>query len=268
MSTTRAPGPMSGPAGLFGRRASSAHPSRRAPGDGTGVDHHHRDIQAGAARAAVFGMQDGLLTNVSVVLGVVGASPGPAVIRLVGVVGLVAGAFSMAAGEFSSMRFQRALFQRELELERHEIDHRPEGERRELVHIYEKRGIEPAVARQLATEMMRTPEIALETHAREELGINPGSLGNPVQAAASSFVTFALGALVPLVPWFFSRGTVAILGSIILGAVAAFALGAAKGLSARGVWWRWGVAQLATVAAVAAILYGIGTAVGVGTGIH
>lgn len=268
MATTRAPRRTGGPAGLFGRKVSPAHPARRSGADGTTVDHHHRDVQAGGARAAVFGMQDGLLTNVALVLGSAGANPGPAVVRLVGVLGLVAGAFSMGAGEFSSMRFQRELFQRELDLERHEIDHRPEGERRELVHIYEKRGIDPTVARTLADEMMRTPELALETHAREELGINPGSLGNPVQAATTSFVTFALGALVPLVPWFFTRGSVAIAVSIALGTVAAFSLGAAQGLFTRRSWWRWGFVQLAVSAVVAAVLYGVGAGIGAGTGLH
>jgi vacuolar iron transporter family protein len=231
------------------------------------VPEHHRDVQAGGARAAVFGMQDGLLTNVGLVLGTAGASPGPAVIRLVGVVGLIAGAFSMAAGEYRSMSFQRALFQRELDLERHEIDHRPTAERRELVHIYERRGVDPAVARQLADEMMRTPELALETHAREELGIDPGSLGNPVEAALSSFVTFAVGALVPLVPWFVARGTAATLASIVLSALAAFSLGAVQGFFARRAWWRWGVEQLLFSAVVAAVLYGVGAAVGVGAGL-
>ena len=128
-------------------------------------------------------------------------------VRLAGVAGLVAGAFSMAAGEYVSMQAQRELFQRELELENHEIRTRPEGERRELVRIYESRGVEPDVAGHLASEMMRTPELALETHAREELGINPTALGSPVKAGASSFATFALGALVPLIPWLVTRGT-------------------------------------------------------------
>jgi len=232
------------------------------------AEHHHRDIRGGGARAAVFGMQDGLLTNVSLVLGVAGANPGPGVVRLVGVVGLIAGAFSMASGEFSSMRFQRALLQRELDLERHEIDHRPEGERRELVHIYERRGVDPAVARRLADEMMRTPELALETHAREELGIDPGSLGNPVQAAAWSFVTFAVGAFLPIVPWFVTRGGAATLASVILGAVAAFSLGVAKGVFARRPWWRSGLSQLLMVAVVASILYGVGAGVGLGAGLR
>ena len=119
-------------------------------------------------------------------------------VRLAGIALLIAGAFSMASGEWTSMSAQRELLERELAMEKHEIRHRPEGERRELVGIYEKRGVDPTVARTLADEMMRTPELALETHAREELGIDPAALGRPLQAAVSSFATFALGALIPL----------------------------------------------------------------------
>jgi len=247
---------------LLGRRASTAHPARRSTVDGSAVDHQHRNVQGGGARAAVFGMTDGLVSNLCLVLGFAGANPGPGVVRLAGIAGLIAGAFSMASGEYVSMQAQRELFERELALERHEIDHRPEGERRELVHIYEKRGVDPTVARKLADEMMRTPELALETHAREELGIDPGSLGRPLQAAVSSFVTFAVGALVPLLPWLFSRGNSAVVASIVLGALAALAVGAAVAVFTRRSWWRSALRQLAISAAAAAVTYGVGAAVG------
>ena len=226
-------------------------------------DHHHRNLRGGGARAAVFGVSDGLVTNVCLVLGFAGASPGPTVVRLAGVAGLIAGAFSMAAGEYVSMQAQRELFQRELALERHELSQRPEGERRELVRIYENRGVEPDVASTLATEMMRTPELALETHAREELGIDPGSLGNPIQAAVSSFATFALGALIPLVPWLVTRGGAAIVASVIAGAVAAVAVGAAVAVFTNRPRWQSAIRQLCILAAVAAVTYGVGAAVGV-----
>ncbi|HTZ08677.1 MAG TPA: VIT1/CCC1 transporter family protein [Acidimicrobiales bacterium] len=255
----------SGPRGR--RLVAPEHPSRRST-DVPGADHHHRNVQGGGARAAVFGMQDGLLTNVALVLGSAGANPGPGVVRLVGVLGLVAGAFSMGAGEYTSMQFQRELLQRELDLERHEIDHRPEGERRELIHIYERRGVDPTVASELASEMMRTPELALETHAREELGIDPAALGSPVQASVASFVSFAVGALVPLVPWFFSRGVGATVASVALGAAAALALGAARGVVARQPWVRSALRQLAMSAVVAAVLYGVGAGVGTGAGLR
>jgi len=214
----------------------------------------------------VFGVSDGLVTNVSLILGMAGADPGPGVVRLAGVAGLIAGAFSMASGEYLSMRAQKELFERELALERHEIDHRPEGERRELVRIYENRGVEPSVARQLASEMMRTPELALETHAREELGIDPGALGRPVQAAASSFATFALGALVPLLPWLITRGTGATIASIVLGAVAALAVGAALAVFTERSWWRSALRLLLFSSVAAAVTYGVGSAIG--TSLH
>src|SRR5438105_8181893 len=188
-------------------------------------EHHHRDIQGGAARAAVFGVSDGLTTNVSLILGVAGATTGPSFVRLAGLAGLVAGAFSMASGEYISMRAQAELLQRELDIERHEIHRRPDNERRELAAIYRSRGVEPDVADEMAKEMMRDPELALETHAREELGINPSELGSPVQAATSSFVAFSIGAVIPLLPWFFTRGGAGVAISMALGAVAALAIG-------------------------------------------
>jgi len=211
----------------------------------------------------VFGVSDGLVTNVSLVLGMAGANAGGSIVRLAGLAGLIGGAFSMAAGEYVSMRAQAELLQRELALERDEIQRRPEGERRELVHIYESRGIASAVAAQLAEEMMRTPELALDTHAREELGVDPSALGSPLQAGASSFVTFALGALLPLLPWLFIAGSGATIASIVIGAVAAVVVGAALALFTERQWW-WSAGRQLLIAGVAAgVTYGIGTALGV-----
>ncbi|MGH9017118.1 MAG: VIT1/CCC1 transporter family protein [Acidimicrobiales bacterium] len=235
----------------------------RHPASAHQPDHHHRAIQGGSARAAVFGVSDGLVTNVSLILGIAGAHPAAGVVRLAGVAGLVAGAVSMGAGEYVSMRAQTELFKRELELENHEIRTRPEGERRELVRIYESRGVKPDVAGHLASEMMRTPELALETHAREELGINPGALGSPFKAAASSFTAFALGAVVPLVPWLISRGAAATVASVVAAAVAAVLVGAALAAFTRRPWWWSAARQLAIAALAAAVTYGIGSAVGV-----
>jgi VIT1/CCC1 family predicted Fe2+/Mn2+ transporter len=235
----------------------------RHPSGGPQPDHHHRAVQGGSARAAVFGVSDGLVTNVSLILGIAGAHPAGGVVRLAGVAGLVAGAFSMASGEYVSMRAQTELFERELALENHEIRTRPEGERRELVRIYESRGVEPEVAGHLASEMMRTPELALETHAREELGINPSALGSPIKAAGSSFATFALGALLPLIPWLVTRGTTAELASVVVGAVAAVAVGVALAAFTRRPWWWSALRQLALSAAAAGMAFGIGTAMGV-----
>ena len=193
---------------------------RVAPFDESGGEHrlphersHHRDLQGGAARAAVFGISDGLLTNISLILGVAGANPIPSVVLLAGLAGLVAGAFSMAAGEYVSMAAQSELLQRELEIERRELERHPEDETRELAAVYRLRGVAEADARRVAEAIMSNPEVALEVHAREELGLQPGKTGNPWQAAGSSFVMFAIGAIIPLLPWFFTSGTSAALAS-------------------------------------------------------
>src|SRR5438874_80727 len=192
-------------------RRSQTHPvhqpAPRRAGDQLVDDHHHRDVQGGAARAAVFGVSDGLVSNVSLILG-------------------VAGAFSMAAGEYVSMRAQTELLERELELERREIRRRPENERRELAAIYRSRGVDASMADELATELMRDPEMALETHAREELGIDPGSLGSPMGASMSSFLAFCVGGVIPLMPWFFTKGSSAVVLSVAFGAIAAIIVGA------------------------------------------
>ena len=229
-------------------------------------EHHHRDVQSGGARAAVFGVSDGLVTNVSLILGVAGAHPGGSVVRLTGLAGMVAGAFSMAAGEYVSMQAQRELFQRELEIERQALRKSPESERRELAAIYEGRGIEPELARELAGRMMRDPDLALETHAREELGITPSRLGSPVTAAALSFCTFALGALLPLIPWLFSSGTGAIVASVVIGAIAALVVGAAIGVFTGRPVARSALRQLALASLAAGVTYGIGRLVGVSGG--
>lgn len=226
------------------------------------MDHHHRDVQAGGARAAVFGISDGLVTNVSLILGVAGAHPAGTVVRLTGLAGMVAGAFSMAAGEYVSMQAQRELLQRELEVERQALRHDPETEQRELAAIYVDRGVEPAMARELAGRMMRDPDVALETHAREELGISPSRLGSPLQAAASSFVTFALGALLPLLPWLVTSGTAAVLATVVVGAVASLAVGAVLGAFTGRSVARSAGRQLLLAAMAAAVTYGIGRLVG------
>ncbi len=223
---------------------------------------HHRDVQGGAPRAAVFGASDGLLTNVSLILGVAGANPAAGVVRLAGLAGLVAGAFSMAAGEFVSMSAQRELIEREVAIEREELRRHPESEHRELVALYVSRGVPRDAAEQVATALSKDPELALEVHSREELGVNPGSTGSPMAAATSSFAAFALGALIPLVPWFFGGGNAAVLASIILGAIAAVAVGAAVAYFTGRSYVRTALRQLAIAIVVAAVTYGIGHLVG------
>jgi len=162
------------------------------------------------------------------------------------------------------MRAQSELMERELDVERRAILADPEDERRELAALYRSRGIEPDLADELSGKMMRNPDLALETHAREELGFTPGQTGKPVQAAASSFVMFAIGALVPLLPWLFTTGTPALLWSIGLAAVASFVVGTALSFFT-GRSWLWSATrQLLISAAAASVTYSIGHLVGTG----
>ncbi len=230
-------------------------------------EHRHRDIRGGSARAAVFGMSDGLVSNASLVLGIDGAHPAAAVVRLAGLAGLLGGALSMAAGEYVSMRAQAELFERELDVERAEIRRSPDGERRELALIYERRGVARDAAEGLAAQMMATPERALEAHAREELGIDPGELGSPVAAALASFASFAVGAFVPLAAFLVLAGSTATLLAVGLSAAAATAVGVTLALFTGRPWWISGLRQLALCSAAAAVTFGVGAAVGHGGGI-
>lgn len=226
-------------------------------------EHHHRNVQGGSARAAMFGVSDGLVSNIALVLGVAGAGPAPAVVRLAGLVGLIGGAFSMAAGEYVSMKAQAELLEAELAMEREEIAKNPEDERRELAQIYRSRGISPDVANQLASEMMRDPDLALEAHAREELGIDPDELGQPMGAALSSFGSFAIGAAVPLFPWFFGGGTAATLASLIAGIAAALVVGVILSRYTGRSAFRSAFRQLVIAVLAAGVPYSVGTLFGV-----
>ena len=218
----------------------------------------------GGARAAVFGVSDGLVTNISLVLGMAGANPGGSIVRLAGVAGLIAGSFSMAAGEYLSMTAQRELMERELDVERRALERHPKGEAAELRSMYVRRGIDPVVAEDMANQVMQDPELALETHAREEMGISMDRLGSPWQAAFASFVTFALGAFIPLLPWLIGSGTAAIVGSIVLGAVAAVAVGVVLASFTERSKLASALRQLAVTAVAAGVTYGVGKAIGTG----
>jgi vacuolar iron transporter family protein len=230
------------------------------------IDHKHRDLRGGGARAAVFGFSDGLVTNVSLILGIAGAHPAGTFVRLAGIAGMVAGSFSMAAGEYVSMQAQRELFQRELNVERRALKESPVAESAELVEIYKQRGIDAEVARDLVDEVMQDPELALETHAREELGIDPSALGLPLEAAGASFGAFAAGAFVPLLPWLLTSGSAAIISSVAAAAIAALASGALLGAVSGRSKWRSALRQLAIGTVAAAVTYGVGRLVGLGTG--
>jgi VIT1/CCC1 family predicted Fe2+/Mn2+ transporter len=207
-------------------------------------------------------VSDGLVTNVSLILGVAGANASPGSVRLTGLAGLLAGAFSMAAGEYVSMRAQRELLERELEMERIELRRSPLAEQAELAQLYESRGVDPAIAGTMAEEMMRTPELALQTHAREELGVDPESLGSPYQAAGSSAASFAIGAIVPLLPWFVTQGLVAVIASLVLGALAAIGIGVGLARFTGRSWVHAALRQLLVTVSAAAVTFGVGKFLG------
>jgi VIT1/CCC1 family predicted Fe2+/Mn2+ transporter len=206
---------------------SHAAPGHPAPTSIQDMASRHRGMgTSGNLRAAVFGVNDGLMSNLSLILGVAGASSNSSIILLSGVAGLLAGAFSMAAGEFVSVRSQREMYEYQIGLERRELDQYPEEEAEELALIYAAKGMPKDKALELARKIISDPETALDTLAREELGLNPEELGSPWGAASSSFASFGIGALIPLLPFLLSTGTTALLGSIALTAVSLFGVGA------------------------------------------
>lgn len=195
------------------------------------IGRRHRGAGVGGnLRAAVFGVNDGLVSNASLILGVAGASSDPKIILLSGIAGLLAGAFSMAAGEFVSVRSQREMFEYQIGLEREELKEYPLEEAEELALIYEAKGLAEAEARDLATKLIGDPERALDTLAREELGLNPDELGSPWGAAFFSFFSFAAGALVPLLPFLFFAGPASLTTLIGLTGASLFLVGAALSL--------------------------------------
>jgi VIT1/CCC1 family predicted Fe2+/Mn2+ transporter len=190
---------------------------------------HQNGAAGNALRAGVFGINDGLVSNAALIYGVAGAAPEPSIIVLTGVAGLLAGAFSMASGEYVSVRSQREMFEYQIGLERDELDEYPQEEAAELALIYAAKGMDPAEARRLADTLMQDPERALDTLAREELGLNPDDLGSPWVAAVSSFSAFTAGAALPLLPFLFEMNR-ALTASIALTAVGLFAVGASMSL--------------------------------------
>jgi VIT1/CCC1 family predicted Fe2+/Mn2+ transporter len=220
--------------------------------------------KSGALRAAIFGANDGLVSNLSLIMGVTGASVSNRIVLLAGVAGLLAGAFSMAAGEYISMRVQRELFERLLHIEAHELATEPEEEHEELRMIYERKGFPPHLARQVTEVVMQDPQIALETHAREELGLDPDELGSPWAAATSSFGTFSVGAAVPLLPFVFGSGHAAVVAAIVASGVVLGSIGAAMSALTGRSALRSGLRMLMVGGAAAAITFGVGRLLHVG----
>ncbi|MET0920835.1 MAG: VIT1/CCC1 transporter family protein [Acidimicrobiia bacterium] len=222
---------------------------------------HHAGV-GGMLRAAVFGVNDGLVSNFSLVMGVSGGTHDNSIVVLAGIAGLVAGAFSMASGEWISVRSQRELYENELRIESEELAAFPEEERDELELIYRAKGVTPEAAKALVATIMEKGDVALDTLAREELGLDPAKLGSPWVAAISSFLAFGLGALLPLIPFFFASGTTAIVVSAVLSLSALFAAGATTSVFTGRHAGRAGLRMALIGAAVAVVTYGIGSLVG------
>lgn len=218
----------------------------------------HLGGRSGSLRAAVFGMSDGLVSNLALILGVAGSGVHSNVVVVAGVAGLLAGAFSMGVGEYISMRIQREIFEHTLSVESAELELLPEQEQAELVEIYVAKGIPRETAVDVAAALMADPVKALDVHAREELGLDPGELGSPMGAALSSFGTFSIGAIVPLLPYVFGSGTAAFVGAIVAGAVALGLVGGGMAaLTRRSVpFGAFRLLALGTVTATATFLIG------------
>jgi VIT1/CCC1 family predicted Fe2+/Mn2+ transporter len=223
----------------------------------------HREVAGGLARAAVFGMSDGLMSNVLLVVGFAGSDVNGSVVRLAGLAGALAGAISMAAGEWISISAQNELVVREMEVERRELGVHKDAEQRELASMYESHGMEPSTAALAAADVMRDTERALMVHAREEFGIDPNNLPSAWQAAMLSFVCFVVGALLPVIPWFFGEGNAATAITVSIGVVAAAALGWAIGQFAERNRVKSAARQVLIMLAAAVVTFSIGKALGV-----
>jgi VIT1/CCC1 family predicted Fe2+/Mn2+ transporter/rubrerythrin len=231
------------------------------------LEGRHSAVGGNALRAAVLGANDGLVSNLALVMAIAGASNDRTAVLIAGLAGLLAGAISMALGEWISVQSSRELNERQIATERSEIEEFPEEEAEELALIYQAKGIPPDQAAELAASVMQDTERALDTMAREELGIDPDDLGGSAwEAAITSFILFAIGALIPVFPFFFTSGVPAIALSLVFSGLGLFGLGAAISLmTGRNVWWS-GFRQAIFGLVAAAITFGIGSLLGVAVG--
>ena len=237
------------------------------PQAGASAEHRHRALRSGGnLRAAVFGINDGLVSNAALILGIAGAQSEPRTVLVAGVAGLAAGAFSMAAGEYVSVRSQRELYEHQIGLERDELAQYPEAEAEELALIYAAKGLPRRDASRLAKKIVADPDHALDTLAREELGLDPTALGSPWGAAASSFAAFAAGALVPLAPYLFGAGPRALPLSLGVTAVALFGIGMLLSLFTGRRAGYSGLRMLAIGALAGGVTYALGRLLGVAIG--
>ena len=238
----------------------TARPGLHAVEQHAADGHTHRDVSGGWLRPAVFGAMDGLVTNVSLIAGVGGGGVSSHTIVLTGLAGLAAGAFSMATGEFVSVSSQNELVGAEVAKERYELQHNPHGEQAELAAMYKMRGVEPALADEVARQLSQHPEEALRMHVREELGVDHNELPSPLTAAGASLVTFAVGALIPLLPYLL--GFSALWASLVLAAIAAFVGGGTVARITARPFLRGAIRQLLLAAVAAGLTYGIGRLAG------
>ncbi|NUR99977.1 MAG: hypothetical protein HOV67_32555 [Kribbellaceae bacterium] len=226
------------------------------------IHHSHRDVTGGWLRPATFGVMDGLVSNFALVAGVVGGGATGKVVLMTGLAGLVAGACSMASGEFTSVSSQTELMQAEIAVEKRELQIHPAEEERELALMYEAKGLRPELAAEVARELTANPDVALDVHVREELGVDPNDLPSPWVAAGSSFAAFAVGAIIPLIP--FVVGATTILPALLLSALGLVVTGGIVGKITARPFWYGGTRQLLLGGLSAAITFAIGLAVGTG----
>jgi VIT1/CCC1 family predicted Fe2+/Mn2+ transporter len=231
--------------------SESAHP-----------DHTHSDVSGGWLRAAVFGAMDGLVTNISLIAGVGGGRVEPSLIVLTGAAGLVAGAISMAIGEYTSVQTQNEQVAAEVEKERLELARHPHAERAELAEMLRERGLSPELAAQVAHEVSADPELALRVHTQQELGVVVDELPSPWTAAISSFICFSIGALVPLLPYLL--GSEQLWLALAVGGVGLFVAGALVSRFTSRRWWSNGLRQLVLGGLAAGATYLVGLLIGVG----
>jgi vacuolar iron transporter family protein len=231
-------------------------------GDEATVLHEHADVTGGWLRPAVFGAMDGLVSNFALIAGVAGGSDDRQVIVLAGLAGLAAGAFSMAAGEYTSVSAQAEHAEAEISVEREELRRNPRGEEQELAAMYTAKGLDPDLAIEVARQLHRDPDQALDVHAREELGVTLDDLPSPRLAAVSSFLSFAAGALIPVLPYLF--GADALWPAVAVSLLGLFLAGAIVTRLTSRPWWYGGLRQLVLGAAAATLTYAFGSLVGAG----
>ena len=232
----------------------------RAEREALRISHEHSDVTGGWLRPAVFGASDGLVSNFALIAGVSGGSDDSKAVLLAGLAGLAAGAFSMAAGEYISVRSQAEQAMAEIDLERRELERNPRGEEVELAQMYVAKGLDPELARQVARQLSRDPHRVLGVHVREELGISEDDLPSARLAAGSSFASFAIGALLPVLPYLF--GATTLWPSLLLTLAGLFLCGAFVTRLTPRPWWYGGLRQTAVGAVAAAVTFGVGSLVG------